>query len=258
VRDPWFPVVVLFVVVLGVWLGIVGPMPGGVAAWLNGWQTLAGALVASIAVGMAFQNTTRSIEHAEKLEKHRRQRKLAAIRAVLSLALSQLTEYSERSAHALRAFAAKCSGNLLPPTIAPHGLAQSPPHEMLKTLADFVEYADDLDIAVIEATIAWIQIFDSRLRGLVERNHDPSGTHLILRNEIEGCIIDAASIYAATSAIYDYARRRAAKLPAAISWDEVRQALGLLGFDETTDPTLWSTVARRQKTTTGPFDTLSL
>jgi hypothetical protein len=31
---------------LGVWLGIFGPLPGGVTEWLKAWQTLIGAAVA--------------------------------------------------------------------------------------------------------------------------------------------------------------------------------------------------------------------
>jgi hypothetical protein len=100
-RDPWFPIILILIVLLAVWLGIAGPLPEGFPAWLQKWQTLAAALVASIAAYIAFRNTSRTLNHAEKLESNRRNRKHAAVRAVLPLALAQVTGYAERSARAL-------------------------------------------------------------------------------------------------------------------------------------------------------------
>jgi hypothetical protein len=88
VRDPWFPVALIGILVLTAWLGILGPMPDGVSAWLKEWQTLLSAVIAVGAAYVAFQNTTRALRHSEKLETNRRSRKHAAVRAVLPLALA--------------------------------------------------------------------------------------------------------------------------------------------------------------------------
>ena len=71
-RGPWFPAILILIFLLGTWLGIFGPLPNGFAAWLQSWQTLASALVASIAAVIAFRNTSRCLQRAESLEKHRR------------------------------------------------------------------------------------------------------------------------------------------------------------------------------------------
>src|SRR5438445_2079765 len=104
----------MLITLFAVWLGILGPLPNGVTGWLQNWQTLIAATVAStiasIAAYVAFQNTSRSLAHAERLETNRRRRKHAAVRAVLPLALSQVIAYAERSAHALDALVASCIG----------------------------------------------------------------------------------------------------------------------------------------------------
>jgi hypothetical protein len=65
---PWFPTAVLLIGLLGVWLGIFGPLPSGATSWLQAWQPLLAATVASVAAHVALSNTSRSPEHAERLE----------------------------------------------------------------------------------------------------------------------------------------------------------------------------------------------
>ncbi len=224
---------------------------------LKEWQTLAAAIVALIAAYIAFGNTTRSLRHTEGVEKHRRSRKHAALRAVLPLALSQVTDYAERSAHALNELVNMCDGETLPAMTAPERLVHALPSETLETLADFIEYSDVVDVGVIEATVAWVQIHDSRLRGLIKANRDPAGEHLVLRTEIEGVIIDAASIYAGAAAVYDYARRRQAELPHTLSWDAVRGALRNMRFWDDQHPRLFAILIGRENLSAGPFERLS-
>jgi hypothetical protein len=76
-SDPWFPITILLVVLLGVWLGIAGPVLDDVAArgfWgtLKEWQTLVGA---SIAVGAAFtawHNVTRQLHMTARMREEDR------------------------------------------------------------------------------------------------------------------------------------------------------------------------------------------
>jgi len=246
----------MLIVLLTIWLSIVGPMPDGFAAWLYQWQTLAGAGVASIAVYIAVRNTTRSLDHAEGLERHRRSRKNAALRAMLPLALAQVTDYAERSAHALNAMLDQCDGEALPAMTAPESLAQQLPSETLSTLADFIEYSDRVDVALVETAVAWIQIQDSRLRDLIKRNRGPGGGEIITRAEIEGRLIDAATIYASASSVYNYARRRQEHFPHTISWEAVRGAFRNMRFWDDEHPRLYAIMAGRENHTTGPFDAL--
>src|SRR5258708_17877335 len=117
---------------------------------------------ASVALGaalLAFNNPTRSIRGAREQETHRRKRKQSAVRAVLPIALSELSGYAEQSANQL---------NNVSPTMGMTDRRIEPiPTKTLERLADFIEYSDTVDVAVVEATTAFVQIFNSRLPALV-------------------------------------------------------------------------------------------
>lgn len=255
-RDPWFPIILMLIVLLGVWLGIFGPMPDGFAKWLQGWQTLVAAVVAAVAVVVAFKNTDRSLAHAGTLETNRRRRKHAAVRAVLPLALSQVIAYVERSARALNDLVSKCEGETLPAGVVAESLVQPLPSETLKSLADFIEYADTTSVEVLKSTLAWIQIFNSRVRALVQHNNDPAKTWVVVRTELEGLIVDAATIYAGVASAFDYARRRRGQMPTELSWDAVIGALRNMRFWDDEYPRVYQIVEGRRSTSTGPFEPL--
>jgi len=221
--------------------------------WLREWQTLTAATVALIAAIVAVQNTTRSLRHSERLETHRRNRKHAAVRAVLPLALAQVSDYAERSAHALDTLVKICRDESLPPGAATDDIIQGLPSETLKTLSEFIEYSDTVDTSLIQETVAWIQIHDSRLRGLLDDNWNPSQP---LKTEIHGRIIDAASIYAGVAAVFEYARRKQDQLPPTISWDAVRSALRNMRFYDDEYPELHGILNQREKHTKGTFEKL--
>src|SRR5262249_49364022 len=149
-----------------------------------------------------------SLIGAENLETHRRSRKQAALRAALPLSAAAISQYAEKSAHALNALVPSCINEALPAATAPFDLGQPIPVETLEALADFIEYADRLDTSVIEAMIGLIQIHDARIRALVRDNYDPHQTAVVVRSNIEAHVIDAASIYAAADTLYQYARKR--------------------------------------------------
>ena len=235
-------------------------LPDAAAAWLHKWQTLVGALaagaVASIAIYFAVRNTTRAIRHAEHLETRRRTRKHAALRALLPDALADLINYAEQSSRQLDALLNSFSGGKLPPKTVPMSLAQTLPSETLRTLADFIEYSDTVDVGLVEAIVALEQIHEARLRDVVAANHNPMGGRLVLPTEIEARIIDAASIYAAAAALFEYARRQQDHMPQTISWDEVTSALRLMHFWDHQYPNLYMILAGRKNHTSGPLDRL--
>ena len=250
-RDPWFPAILMLLVLLAVWLGIVGPMPEGFTKWLSGWQTLLAASVASLAAYIAFRNTTRSIEHAAQLEQFRRSRKHVATRVLLSGALAQAKEYAQRSARILVDLTYMCRDKVLPADAKiPDTLPAPLPSDALKALADFIEYADSADVGVVEGTIKMIQIHDSHVRSVLSDHKDPG--RVALRSEIEESIIAAACVYAGAESGLEYGRGRADQLPAAVTWDNVRDALRSMGFPGYSE--LRERLDDVRGESTGPFD----
>ncbi len=194
----------------------------GFTAWLQKWQTMASASVALVAAFIAFHNTTRSIRGAREQETHRRKRKQSAVRAVLPIALSDLSNYAQQSIDGL--FDAMKSPGVV--------RVEPIPTKALETLADFIEYSDAVDVSVVEATTAFVQIFNSRICAL--KNSEPPTEICALENsepptdwyipgpptnwDIAARIIDAASIYAGAAAVYAYTRRQQEQLPHSVSW----------------------------------------
>jgi hypothetical protein len=138
----------------------------------------------------------------------------------------------------------------------PESFVQPLPTETLKTLADFIEYSDNVDVGILESTVAWIQIHDSRLRAIVEANRPGAGP--VVRSDIEARIVDAASIYAGVGAFYDYARRRQSHLPHILSWDAVTAALRNMRFWDDEHPRIHAIVTRRERRDAGPFERLNV
>jgi hypothetical protein len=212
-----------------VWLplGSIVSLPTGVTNWLLKWETLVGATVASIvastAAYIALLNTRNLIRNAQDLENRRRERKHVAIRATLPLALAQVINYAQRTARALDALVQNCEGDALPQAIVPENFIQQLPSETLQTLSEFIEYADNIDANIVEELVSWIQIHNSRLHDIVERNLDP--LRIVLRTELMARIIDAAKIYSAAASIFAYARRQQRFLPHSVPWEEVENTL---------------------------------
>jgi hypothetical protein len=224
---------------------------------LQNWQTLAGAIVASIAIFGVFLNTNRAVKHAERLETHRRSRKHAAQRAVLPPILAQISGYAQRSASQLAAMTEMCVKEALPAGAANPDLTRELPADTLRALADFIEYADAVDVTVIESTAAWIQIFQSRLESLISANHDPAGTRIVVRTQIEEGMIDAATIHAGVTSVFEYARRRSHELPQTLTWEDVRNALRAMGYPDDQHTRLYEIIAGRALHTSGPFERLT-
>jgi hypothetical protein len=149
-RDSLFPFLLVAFVLAVVFRDILFPMPDGFAAWLKGWQSLAAA---TIAFFVAFSVAYIAYQQNHKLERQRRDRKHAATRAVLPLALAQISAYAEVAADQLRSLLTTWNANQggLPRGAVPRKIAQSVPHETLKTLTDFIEFSDPpLNVRILE------------------------------------------------------------------------------------------------------------
>jgi len=256
VKEPWFPLVMICTVLLGIWLGIFGPLPKGITDWINQWQNLIAAVVAVGAAGLAYHGAMQQLRQNDRQERNRRSKKHAAVRAMLPLALSQVTEYAQKSEFALLALLPQCRGQILPPGSLIQGLPQILPHETLDVLGELVEYSDDVDVSLVETMVAWIQIYDSRVRGLVRDNADPAGEATVFRLNIENYLIDAASIYAAAAALFDYGRRRGSRPPDTITWENVRGAFRNMRMWDEEHRDLYKIVEGREQRSRGPFDRL--
>jgi hypothetical protein len=223
--------------------------------WLHDWQVLVASSVALIAAGVAVHNTNKLIRNAATQETHRRKRKLAALRAVLPHVLAQMAEYAEKSARALNSLMDQCDDKILRSMAAQEVLVQPLPTDALKILVEFIEYSDTLDVGVIEDTVGWMQIHNSRCLSLVERNRDTTGIRIVTRFEIKSAVIDAAAVYAGVSAIYQYARQQDSKLPSAVGWDAVSNALWVFTL---MDDEFQNLIAQRAKMMPGPFAQLHM
>lgn len=247
----------MFTVLLAVWLGILGPLPAGVSNWINYWQNIIAAGIAIGAAALTYHSATRQLKQNDRQECNRRSKKRASVRAMLPLALSQIIEYTEKSAFALIDLLGLCQGQSFPRNSPIKNLPQALPHETLNVLAEFIEYSDDIDASLVEAMVAWVQIHDARVRGLIRDNQDPAGTAVIVRLNIEGSIIDAASIYAAAAALFDYGRRREHRPRSTITWEDVRRAFTSMRIWDLDHPDLYKIVEGREKHSSGPFDRLA-
>jgi hypothetical protein len=223
--------------------------------WLNSlkeWQTLAGAFVASIAIVVTIVNARNSLSHAEKLEVRKRAQKLAAIRAILPHTLDEISTYARSSARTLDRIFTEHQGNLLPAHAIKSIMFKAPPKEALQALTEFIEYADTINVEVIEATVAWMQIHAARVRELCENSQDPERP--ILRVNLIHRILDAGAIFAGAASVFDYARRRSNVIPTTVPWDYVQNCLhtmGLFNNDYETE------IERSAALSSGPFDVLN-
>ena len=176
---------------------------------------------------------------------------------MLPLALSQIIEHSQNSVFALNAFVALCQEEILPRNSPVNNLPQPLPHDTLKVFAEFIEYSDDIDASLVEVMVAWIQIHDARVRGLVSDSHDPVGTSGLTRRSIEVSVIGAASIYAAAAALFNYGRRREHRPPTNITWDDVRRAFTNMRLWDQDHPRLYKLLEGRERNFSGPFERLT-
>jgi hypothetical protein len=249
-NNPLFPLVLILIVLLGVWLGIFGPLPVSFWVSLQPWQTLIAATIALLAAGIAWWNTTRILRNTEKLDRQHRAQKQSALRAVLPLALSEVVTYAADSAGLLANLHRNCQNRVLM-----HGQRHSLtftqlPGDLITTLAEFIEFSDDLDVSLFKNLLRRIQVQQSRFRSLAADLQRPHGT--TSASWIEQIILDTAAIYGGAVAAFDYARQERDELPNDVTWQGVRTALNVMGLWRNNMPTVHTIIDRRERTSSGP------
>jgi len=221
--------------------------PGKLGSWIHSWQTLIAASIALGAAAIAWHNTSRANRQAAELEEHRRAQKHASLRSVMPLALAEITEYAIACVELLGEWHSNCVGPRLPHMTVPRPKVPAIPTDGIEALAEFIEYADEVNIRILESSISRIQILAARIRSvadLIERRR--TGTTVTTLN-VEAYIIDAGIIYAGVASAYDYSRQRRSDLPATLSWDDVRKALNVLD-DQHRYPNIYVTMSRAEAT----------
>jgi hypothetical protein len=240
-------------IALAVWLLICLPLiylPNASSTWIETaqrWQTLIASCVAIVAAIIAWTNTSRTLKANSKLELQRRQQKHRALRAVLPLSLSEISLYCSRTAHVLETLWGECIDEALPkkaeikPTFPPL------PTETVRAFVDFIEYSDELETSLFRTMLARLQVSRARNRE-IETFFESEDRHMIiLENNIEEYILDAAAIYAASAAAFDYGREKTHSLPSEITWDRVRSALRNMKIWDDDLPELYAMIARQEE-----------
>ncbi|WP_338309273.1 hypothetical protein [Bradyrhizobium sp. TM233] len=244
------PFALIALIAIAVWIFIALPLihlpEGGFASRLHEWQTLVGATVALVAAGLAYFNTTRSLAHSQRVEEDRRARKHAALRATLPLALADINHYAGGIVTTLLDIIEKCDGESLPKGSATDHLLREPPTKSIDALAQFIEFSEPGTARVLEATVARIQINDSRLRSLVTEN-TTSRSSVVTRHQLESYVVDCAIIYAGAASFFSYARRALDEAPAELAWDSVARALRNMGVYDEAHPRIFEDLNRRRQ-----------
>ena len=218
------------------------------------WQTLIAGSFAILAalIGGGFLNTqiqasealvNKQIRASEDLENVRRCRKFAAARAVLPLTLSSLCEYARRSAVALKKILGQRRGELI---LGEINLPEFPslPTEVIKELREVIEFGDDKISEAIESLLREIQVQAARLNNLWQEKSAPEKKNTSVV-DVEEYVLDTASIYARSSALFDYARKESDIVPGDPPPKKNVSALNQMGLWESDFKRIHETAWRR-------------
>jgi hypothetical protein len=240
-RDPWFPIALMLIVLLAVWLGILGPLPESFLGTIKQWQTIVAATVGLTAAVIAWKSATRQIRQTEQLETRRRSRKAAALRSILPLVLSEITSYGQQTTDELRNLRQRSHrGQILS---LPDFKFQPFPTDILASLLEFIEFSDTVDVRLFEKLLQRIQILRARLRDLEGEIVSGSASEYTL----ESRIVDVAMVYAGAAAAFDFARQRTEVLPLDIIWDNVHAALLNMRLFSDDLPSVYAALERHQR-----------
>ncbi len=188
------------------------------------WQTLTGAVFAIAAAVIGATAILHQTETTRQREEKRRERRAAALRAVLPLALTELSDYAARCA--------TICAEWLVQSRAQGGSAlafQFPalPTGLVDTLIELIEAIESDHARPLVVLLRRLQIQHARARDIQQRVTGQHGK-ILLRNNVVGGVIDAAEIHARCSKLFAYARGCATVPAAAISSNDVKQALFLM------------------------------
>ena len=125
--------------------------------WLNRYQTMLSGLLALIAGSFAYFAARSQIKSAESLEENRRQAEEVAARARLSLALSDITSFAEKSLEILKTHLENHDEKTL-------DLLPNFPASTIAPLQNCIRFASKDKAKSISNLISLLQVFKARLR----------------------------------------------------------------------------------------------
>ena len=238
----------LAVAVFALWL----PLKTTGVTTLKDWQTLVGgvlAIAAAVLGGLFILNQT---AESRRQEQARLARQQAAARSVLPLALSGLVEHAERIAVALDALRATAVRRIVR---APTGTTFTAPQvdpKVIEPLRSVIESASELIGDRVAQVIAEVQVLDARVRSVEKSLHPashgimPGTSSLVTTYNLIDYIINAATIYARSAALFSYARRETDAAPEHFPTEhQLVTALNLLGFDQSTHEEIYGMARAR-------------
>jgi hypothetical protein len=187
--------------------------------WLNRYQTMVSGLLALSAAVVALWAAKLQIGHAERLEEKRRQAEENAARVRLSLALSEINDYSHEC---VRKFKLRLEdANYLAPLRLP-----SFPQSVVEPLVNCIRFANCDDARRLKDMLHWLQIFQARVTHVDlwdDRNHD--------YNIYDG-IFDAVKTIVLLDGLWAYAREGTYPWIKTLELEEMKHCLKFLGFNE--------------------------
>lgn len=188
-----------------------------------------GAIVGALAI---YKQITlqRNISNEDRVGR------MSAARALLPLALSSISQYAEDCSELLVKLREECDDDgILPDHIS---ISRIPPVPIdgMQTIKEVIEFSKPVERNTPAELISRLQIQRSRMANFYNRRAD----HLVTDLNISACIRDTVEIYARSSAMYDFSRRRTSDMPAVQLSDEqlVSAFHNLRIFDETLDEIL--------------------
>jgi len=230
----------IYAIVAPLTLGILALWPKlnsvGVAR-LRAWQGLEAGLIAIVAALIGAYFVFRQTTELRRQESERLSRLHSAARAVLPLALSSLTDYCDVVAESLSKSHSSGYRQIIVPT-HPY----SPPQfevGAITALRDVIESANPIIGERVASVISDVQILASRLGGLALAARPMSRTVPLRHNAIQ-LILNAATIHARVSILFQYARRETEDPPPKFpNAAQLISSINLLGFDEDFEPDLY-------------------
>lgn len=193
--------------------------------WLNThiqpWQTLIGAMIALLAAIIAVWNTSRTLKETRRQERLRRGQKLASIRVVLPLVLSEASAFSMERLRSIKVVLDYLSTKKDENTKELRIDHQTINPTNLKQIAEFIEYADGLDVRLLSKTLQRIQIAQARTSTLDLRVKDTTN----VREYIEEIAMLFGAVHAGLSLSFDYARGKRDDLPRRVEYSDIFSSL---------------------------------
>lgn len=163
------------------------------------------------------------------MQEDQRKRKNFAARAVLPATLSELTAYINKCLDALAEYLDKRSED---ESVSKFN-RPSMPIDLINSLRDCVEFADDAPKARLAELIEKLQIQNSRL-SLIDLE-TPRLSMITTRQTINARIVDALDIYARIELLFPYSRRASDGDPGAPTKENMKSAANIGHFIDDND-----------------------